>query len=42
MLVGGSVGGRDDDVDKAIALVNAGADVIVIDIANGHSTLAIK
>ena len=37
LRVGVAVGVRDDDVARAIACVDAGADVLVVDIAHGHS-----
>jgi IMP dehydrogenase len=42
LLVGGAVGIREDYIERAQALVKAGVDVIVIDIAHGHSTHLIK
>ena len=41
-IVGGSVGARGDYRDEAVALVNAGASFILIDVANGHSSYAVK
>eukprot|EP01095_Lingulamoeba_sp_RSL-Kostka_P000226 TRINITY_DN10349_c0_g1_i1.p1 TRINITY_DN10349_c0_g1~~TRINITY_DN10349_c0_g1_i1.p1 ORF type:complete len:497 (-),score=236.46 TRINITY_DN10349_c0_g1_i1:205-1695(-) len=41
LLVGGAVGVKPEDLVRAEALVNAGCDVIVVDIAHGHSDLAI-
>jgi IMP dehydrogenase len=40
-IVGGSVGAKGAYVEDAKELVNAGADLILIDIANGHSDYAI-
>ena len=37
LVVGVAVGVRADDMDRAAACVEAGADVLVIDIAHGHS-----
>ena len=37
LRVGGSVGAGSGDLDRARALVDAGADVVVIDTAHGHS-----
>jgi IMP dehydrogenase len=37
LLVGVAVGVRSDDMERAAACVNAGADVLVVDIAHGHS-----
>lgn len=42
LLVGGSVGVHGDFIERATALVNAGADALVIDIAHGHSDLMIR
>lgn len=39
LRVGGSVGVHGDFVERAVALVAAGVDVLVIDIAHGHSDL---
>jgi IMP dehydrogenase len=37
LMVGVAVGVRTDDLDRAAACVEAGADVLVLDIAHGHS-----
>jgi IMP dehydrogenase len=37
LRVGAAIGVRHDDLDRAAACVNAGADVLVVDIAHGHS-----
>jgi len=42
LLVGAAVGVKDDYMQRAEALVNAGVDVIVIDIAHGHSEYCIN
>ena len=42
LLVGGAVGATDDEISRAKKLVNNGCDVIVLDVANGHSELAIR
>ena len=42
LLVGAAIGVKEGDIERAIALVEAGADVIVVDIAHGHSDLAIN
>ncbi|HPV70972.1 MAG TPA: IMP dehydrogenase [Candidatus Magasanikbacteria bacterium] len=39
LIVGGSVGVRGDYLERAQALAEAGADVLVIDIAHGHSEM---
>jgi IMP dehydrogenase len=41
-IVGGSVGAKGDYIEDAKSLANAGADLILIDIANGHSDYAIS
>lgn len=42
LVVGGSVGVGGDYVERAQELVNAGVDVLVIDIAHGHSDLMFR
>eukprot|EP00727_Mastigamoeba_balamuthi_P014249 m51a1_g9447 inosine-5 -monophosphate dehydrogenase, putative (482) ;mRNA; r:484835-486651 len=42
LLVAAAVGVKEEDLERAQALVKAGADVLVIDIAHGHSTLCIN
>ncbi|CAK73374.1 unnamed protein product (macronuclear) [Paramecium tetraurelia] len=42
LIVGGAVGANDDEITRAKRLVNSGCDVIVLDVANGHSQLAIR
>jgi IMP dehydrogenase len=41
LLVGAAVGVRADDVERAAALVEAGVDVLVLDIAHGHAEHAL-
>jgi IMP dehydrogenase len=41
LLVGAAVGILEKDFERAKKLVDAGVDVLVIDIANGHSELAV-
>ncbi len=41
LIVGGAVGAKDDYLERAAALIQAGCDVLVVDIANGHSKLCI-
>ena len=41
LLVGAAIGVKDDTLQRAGALVEAGADVLVLDIAHGHSEIAI-
>ncbi|HEY9075431.1 MAG TPA: IMP dehydrogenase [Anaerolineaceae bacterium] len=42
LKVGAAVGVRQDDIDRAAACVEAGADVLVVDIAHGHSDHTIR
>ncbi|HEY7507538.1 MAG TPA: IMP dehydrogenase [Nitrososphaera sp.] len=42
LLVGGAVGVKGDYLERTEALLNAGADTIVVDIAHGHSENAIN
>jgi len=42
LMVGAAIGVRDEYVKRADALLEAGADVLVVDIAHGHSDLAIN
>lgn len=42
LLVGAAVGIKDEDIKRVGELVRAGCDVIVIDIAHGHSTHLVK
>jgi len=37
LLVGGAIGVKEDYLERASALINAGCDVLCIDIAHGHS-----
>jgi IMP dehydrogenase len=39
LRVGVAIGARQDDMERAQACLNAGADVLVVDIAHGHSAL---
>ncbi len=39
LLVGAAVGARGDFLERAVELVGAGADVLVMDIAHGHSNV---
>ena len=41
LMVGAAIGVLGDALERAQALVNAGVDVLVIDIAHGHSNLAL-
>lgn len=40
LYVGAAVGANKDYLDRAEAVIEAGADLLVLDIANGHSKLA--
>jgi IMP dehydrogenase len=42
LIVGGAIGINGDHMERAEALIKAGIDVIVIDIAHGHSTYLIS
>jgi len=37
LRVGAAVGGKDDYIQRAGALIEANVDVLVVDVANGHS-----
>lgn len=41
LYVGASIGAQGDYIERSIKLIEAGVDVLVIDIANGHNQLAI-
>lgn len=41
LLVGAAIGVKEDRIERAIALARAGADVLVIDIAHGHSAMVL-
>ncbi|KAF5225379.1 GMP reductase [Trypanosoma cruzi] len=41
LLVGAAVGVKKEDITRAAKLVEAGADVLVVDIAHGHSSICI-
>jgi IMP dehydrogenase len=42
LYVGASVGANKDYIERAERLIEAGCDVLVVDIANGHNKLAIE
>jgi len=42
LIVGGAIGARGDYLERAAALVKAGVDVLVIDIAHGHSEIMLN
>ena len=41
LYVGAAVGAKDDYIERSKALIEAGVDVLVVDIANGHSKLCV-
>lgn len=41
LFVGAAVGANKDYIERSRRLTDAGCDVLVIDVANGHSKLAI-
>lgn len=41
LIVGAAIGAKDDYLERAAALIEVGCDVLIVDIANGHSQLAI-
>lgn len=42
LYVGAAIGANKDYIERARKLADAGCDVLVIDVANGHSKLAIN
>lgn len=42
LYVGGAVGGNKDYIERAEALIKAGCDVLVVDVANGHNKLTMN
>lgn len=42
LFVGGAVGANKDYLERAEALIKAGCDVLVVDVANGHNKLTMK
>lgn len=42
LLVGGAIGVKDDFLERAAELIKAGTDVLVLDIAHGHSDIALS
>lgn len=42
LLVGAAVGANKDYIERAKKLIDAGCNALVVDVANGHSTIAIK
>lgn len=42
LYVGGAVGANKDYLERAEALIKAGCDVLVVDVANGHNKLTMK
>lgn len=41
LLVAAAIGAKDEELQRAEVLVRAGADILVLDVAHGHSTLSI-
>ena len=41
LFVGAAVGANKDYIERSRRLVEAGCDVLVVDVANGHSKLAL-
>ena len=41
MYVGASIGATGDYIERTLKLVEAGVDVLIIDVANGHNQLTI-
>ena len=41
MYVGAAIGVKDDWIERSKKLIDNGVDVLVVDIANGHSKLCI-
>lgn len=42
LFVGAAIGANKDYIERAEALVKSGCDVLVVDVANGHSKLALN
>lgn len=42
LFVGAAVGANKDYIERSAALVKSGCDVLVVDVANGHSKLAMN
>jgi IMP dehydrogenase len=42
LFVGAAVGANKDYIERAEALVKSGCDVLVVDVANGHSKIALE
>lgn len=42
LFVGAAVGANKDYIERSEALVKSGCDVLVVDVANGHSKLAMN
>ena len=42
LLVGAAIGVKAGDLERALALVDAGVDCIVVDVAHGHSSLCME
>jgi len=42
LQVGAAIGAQDDYLERAKKLIDAGVDVLVVDVANGHSQVCIN
>lgn len=42
LYVGAAVGGNKDYIERSAALIKAGCDVLVVDVANGHNRLTMN
>lgn len=42
LLVGAAIGAKEEDIERAFKLTNNGCDVLVLDVANGHSDLCVN
>jgi IMP dehydrogenase len=42
LFVGAAIGANQDYIERASQLKKAGCDVLVVDVANGHSKLALN
>lgn len=42
LLVGAAIGVKDDYIERSLALLKAGCDVLVLDIAHGHSDISLR
>lgn len=42
LYVGGAIGANKEYLERAKKLIDSGCNVLVVDVANGHSTIAIE